>query len=453
MIAFKDFIRDSYAKSKKKEGMIEETTSQLQFPTGFMYLDYICGNYIIPEDDNGPVCKYHNVGILAGSVNMVIAKSQGGKSTLASELAIGILEPWLTEEGMRRYLPEKGNENFDFQPRSIIQYIDTEKTATVDYLKKIMCVKNSILKRTLVIDQIDTDKELYQVLDQHIEYKKKYMQKVTYPMRDAYNDPIVMYPPTVVIADSITQLEMEKMDGMDEKAYEAQMQNPAGAQRAKVISQIYKQLVNKAKQYNIIIFCINHINKAPQMSFLPQPKQYHGLKQDETIAGGERALYLTTNILRLDRIKQIGQEKASWLDLGEGITGFVVAASFIKNKSNSKGNTCYLVYTNRRGYCPILSTLYTMKERGELSKSGNFYYLESFPSYKFTLKNAIDVFGDHPEMIMALYMECRDKFEKLLDNKPFAEIVAADKAKSDAVLDDDDDGVMSNLRNLANNFV
>ena len=88
MIAFKDFIRDSYAKSKKKDGMIEETTSQLQFPTGFMYLDYICGNYIIPEDDNGPVCKYHNVGMLAGSVNMVIAKSQGGKSTLASELAI-----------------------------------------------------------------------------------------------------------------------------------------------------------------------------------------------------------------------------------------------------------------------------------------------------------------------------------------------------------------------------
>ena len=451
---YREFLRDMKAKSKKKDDDdIEELTSQIQFPTGFIYLDYICGNYIIPENDDGPVCKYHNIGMCNGSVNMVIAKSQGGKSTLAAELGAGILEPWLTKDAMKRYLPKEGNEHFDFEPKPLLQYIDVEKTATVDYLKKTLCMKSSMLKRCLVINKIDTDRDLYRVLNQHVEFKKANMQKVAFPMRDAYDDPIYMYPPTVVVVDSITQLEMEKVDGMDEKAYEAQMQNPAGAQRAKVVSQVYKQLVNTAKTYNIIIFCINHINKAPQMGFLPQPKQYHGLKPDETISGGERALYLAANILRLDRVKNIGTEKASYLDLGEGVTGFIVNASFIKNKSNSKRGTCFLIYTNRRGYCPILSTLYTMRERGDLAKSGNFHYLDDLPSIKFTLKNCLDVFADHPEMITALYRQCVRKCEPLLDGRPFSEIVAEDAKHAKKVLESDDNEDDFSFANLTNSLV
>lgn len=438
---FKEFVQDLNKKAKKGQEVIEETTSQLQFPTGFIYLDYICGNYIIPETDEGPICQYHNIGILAGSVNMIIAKSQGGKTTIAAEMAAGIMEPWLSKESIKRYLPKEGNEHFDFEPSPLIQYIDSEKTMTADYLKKILCMKNSTMKNSIVINQIDTEKDLYHVLEQHIEFKKKYMTKVAFPMRDVYNEQVVMYPPTVAIIDSITQLEMSSVDGMDDDALKAQMQNTAGAQRAKAVSQIYRQLVIQAKKYNIIMFCINHINKAPQMSFLPQPKQFHGLKQDETIAGGERPLYLATNILRLDRVKQIGQEKSSWLDLGDGVTGFIVKAAFIKNKSNSRGNQCFLVYTNRRGYCPILSTLYTMKENEELQKVGNFYVLDDLPSIKFTFKNVLDVFAEHPEMIGALYEQCKRKLEPLLDNKSFGEIVAADKKKSQAILDDDSDGL------------
>ena len=438
---FKEFVQDLNKKAKKGKEVIEETTSQLQFPTGFIYLDYICGNYIIPETDEGPICQYHNIGILAGSVNMIIAKSQGGKTTIAAEMAAGIMEPWLSKESIKRYLPKEGNEHFDFEPNPLIQYIDSEKTMTADYLKKILCMKNSTMKNAIVINQIDTEKDLYHVLEQHIEFKKKYMTKVAFPMRDVYNEQVVMYPPTIAIMDSITQLEMSSVDGMDDDALKAQMQNTAGAQRAKAVSQIYRQLVIQAKKYNIIMFCINHINKAPQMSFLPQPKQFHGLKQDETIAGGERPLYLATNILRLDRVKQIGQEKSSWLDLGDGVTGFIVKAAFIKNKSNSRGNQCFLVYTNRRGYCPILSTLYTMKENEELQKVGNFYVLDDLPSIKFTFKNVLDVFAEHPEMIGALYEQCKRKLEPLLDNKSFGEIVAADKKKSQAILDDDSDGL------------
>lgn len=441
VMKFKAFVQDLNKKAKKGQDVIEETTSQLQFPTGFIYLDYICGNFITPENDDGPVCQYHNIGVLAGSVNMIIAKSQGGKTTIAAEMAAGVMEPWLTKESIKRYLPAEGNEHFDFEPNPLIQYIDTEKTMTIDYLKKILRMKNKTLKNTVTINQINTEKDLYRALEQHIEFKKKYMTKVAFPMRDAYNEQVVMYPPTVAVIDSITSLEMSSVDGMDDEALKAQMQNPAGAQRAKVISQIYRQLVIQAKKYNIIMYCINHINKSPQMTFLPQPKQFHGLKQDETIAGGERPLYLTTNILRLDRVKQIGQEKSSWLDLGDGVTGFIVKASFIKNKSNSRGNHCFLVYTNRRGYCPILSTLYTMKENEELKRVGNFYVLDDLPSIKFTFKNVFDVFAEHPEMISALYEQCKRKLDYLLDNRSFGEIVAIDKKKSQEILDDDSDGL------------
>ena len=217
------------------------------------------------------------------------------------------------------------------------------------------------------------------------------------------------------------------------------MQNPAGAQRAKIISAIYTQLVSVAKKYNIVFFMVNHINKAPAMSFLPQPKQYHGLKQDETISGGERSMYLVTNILRLDRVKSIGTEKSSYLDLGEGVTGHVCLASFIKNKSNSRNNTCFLIYTNRRGFDPLLSTLYTAKERGDLQKVGNFFVLDNFPSYKFTLKTAHEVFAEHPEMILALYLQFRDKCEVLMDNRPFSEILDMDRKQTEMMLNDDEE--------------
>ena len=231
------------------------------------------------------------------------------------------------------------------------------------------------------------------------------------------------YAPTGLIIDSMSQLLLEEVDdpaivkkkGGLQDLYESATKGPAGAQRAKIISALYSQLVNYAKRYNIIIFSINHINKMPAIMGIPV-KQYRGLRAGETIGGGERAIYLASNILRLDVIKNIGGQSSTSVQLGEGITGHVAIASWIKSKSNSRSNNCQLVYTNQNGYDQLMSSIWFSKENGDLAKSGNFYYVNGYPEYKFTLKTATDTFAEHPELFGAYYDQLRDCCSKMLDN-------------------------------------
>ena len=325
-----------------------------------------------------------------------------------------------------------------------IQIMDTEKTLTLDYVKKLTHYANKDLKRLVMINQITTDKDLIVAIEKHIKFKVSHMAPTLCPMLDIYGNPMTKYPPTVVIIDSMSQLLLEDVDDPSKKGglqdvYESVTKGPSGAQRAKIISALYSQLVNYAKRYNIIIFSINHINKMPAIMGIPV-KQYRGLRAGETIGGGERAIYLASNILRLDVIKNIGGKSSTSLQLGDDIIGHVALASWIKSKSNSKSNTCQLVYTNQNGYDPLLSSLYYAKEIGDLAKAGNYFYVNKHPDEKFTLKTYFDVFADHPELFTAFYEQTRDNCEKMLDNPETAkqhEKKLLDKIRDDIRNDED----------------
>ena len=448
MIDFMDFLTENT--DKKNQLMI--ATSMMQYPTGFMYLDYGVGSYAtVYDSDDDPICTYHNIGITEGSVNVVISKSQGGKTSLLINLAAAIIEPYVRSVYYQRFIdkikqdyPKMKVPESDGLP--FIQIMDTEKTLTLDYVKKLTHYANKDLKRLVMINQITTDKDLIVAIEKHINFKVSHMSPKLCPMLDIYGNPMTKYPPTVVIIDSMSQLLLEDVDdptkskkGGLQDVYESVTKGPAGAQRAKIISALYSQLVNYAKRYNIIIFSINHINKMPAIMGIPV-KQYRGLRAGETIGGGERAIYLASNILRLDVIKNIGGKSSTSLQLGDDITGHVALASWIKSKSNSKSNTCQLVYTNQNGYDPLLSSLYYAKEIGDLAKSGNYFYVDKHPDEKFTLKTYFDVFADHPELFTAFYEQTRDNCEKMLDNPEIAkqhEKKLLDKIRDDIRNDED----------------
>ena len=95
MMDFKQF-RDE-AGGNKKDNPFMYSTTMPQHPTGFMYLDYGCGSYVnVYNDDEEPIYTYHNVGITSGSVNTIISKSQGGKTSLAIAMAAAIIEPFFS---------------------------------------------------------------------------------------------------------------------------------------------------------------------------------------------------------------------------------------------------------------------------------------------------------------------------------------------------------------------
>lgn len=427
MKEFREFLNAN----QDKKNPISTVTSFAQYPTGFMYTDYGTGSFLtVHDDDERPLYQYHNIGIPQGSVISIISKSQGGKTTLSAKMSAAIIEPYInyviqqhTMNDVVRQIGEKKGVDFSMEGYPVIEILDTEKTLPVDYVKKIMQYTNKLIQRHVAINPITTDKDLIMALEKHVKFKAAHMKKIPMPILDMFGKPIIDYPPTIMIVDSGSQLLLEDCDdpnlakkGMSiMDIYNSATMNTAGARRAKVITAMYSQIVNYAKKYNVIVFMINHINKMLPVNGIPV-KQYRGLRAGETIGGGEKAIYLCANILRLDVIKSIGYDSATSLNLGDGVTGFISKAAWIKSKSNSKSNISFLCYTNKAGYDPLLSCLYQGKENGDLLKSGNFHYVKGYDKYKFTLKNYDEVFGDHPELFMAYYDDLKEKCAKYLDN-------------------------------------
>lgn len=424
-----DNFMDFLVETRDKKNPLRVATCIPQCPTGFMYLDYGNGSYLNVYDLNErPLYTYHNIGIPAGSVNVVISKSQGGKTTLLIEMAMAIIAPYIQDflyrDVIKGITPPKTKMPVQ-EGMPFMQILDTEKTLPIDYVKSLTRYRNRELRQCVAINPITTDKDLIAAVEKHIKFKVERMSPTIMPLLDIFGAPIWEYPPTVIIVDSMSQLLLEEVDdpavikagkkGSLQDLYESATKGPAGAQRAKTVSALYSQLVNYAKRYNIIFFSINHINKMPAIMGIPV-KQYRGLRPGETIGGGERAIYLASNILRLDVIKNIGGKSASSIQLGDGVTGHVAIASWIKSKSNSKSNSCQLVYTGDGGYNQLLSSLWYGKELGTLAKSGNYYYLNRYPDIKFTMKNYADVFADHPELFAAYYDQLRDECANMLDN-------------------------------------
>lgn len=431
MMDFKQFLDE--AGGNKKDNPFMYSTTMPQHPTGFMYLDYGCGSYVtVYNDDEIPLYTYPNVGITSGSVNTIISKSQGGKTSLAIAMAAAIIEPYFSPLYQQRYIDENTPpkmKDIIQRAKPFIQIVDTEKTLPMDYVKKLTHYTNRQVQERVMINQITTDSEFMNLMEKHIKYKVQYMNPAICPMLDIFGKPILEYPPTVMIIDSMTQLLIESVDdptkidakkGGLQDIYDSATKGPAGAQRAKVISALYSQMVNYAKKYNIIIFSINHINKMPAIMGIPV-KGAVFLKASETIAGGERALYLSSSILRLDVIKAVNPISSSAVNLGEDVKGHIAIASWIKCKSNSRKNSCQLVFTNTNGYDQLLSNLWYAKEIGELAKKGNYYYIDKHPDKLFTFKNYSEVFASNPELFSAFYDQLRGNCEKLLDNPDIAQ--------------------------------
>lgn len=454
--------------TQSKKDALMTTTSMPQYPSGYMYLDYGTGSYLtVCDDDEVPLYQYHNVGITCGSVNTIIAKSQGGKTTLATSIAAAIIEPYITkvlyQSIMRDVATSKKVKKIpELTGWPMIQILDTEKTLPVDYVKKVTRYTNKLTNRHISINQITTDKDLMLALDKHVKFKVDNMERIPMPMLDIFGNPIMEYPPTVLIVDSMSQLLLEDCDDPSAIAkakkggildiYAAATQNTAGARRAKIITALYSQLVNYAKRYNIIIFSICHINKMLPQNGIPV-KQYRGLRASETIGGGEKAIFLAATILRLDVIKNVSSEGSTSVNLGEGITGHIAIASWIKSKSNSKMNKCQIVYTNEAGYDQMLSNLWFAKEAGDIPKAGNSLYIPGFEKYKFNMKNYREVFGEHPEMFSWLYDQLRDRCAKMLDNPDRA--MSADRRLLEKIRDDiheDDDFSRSDAMDMDDMF-
>lgn len=415
--SFNDHIRSVNSSLKKGANGIRSFTSIPMMATGNLYRDYNNGiNHIIYDDDEKPLYQYHNVGYMYAAVNVVIGKSNVGKTQYALKIIAAMAEPYLSKAlfdhyyGMAIHKSKKPED----RAKTAIIIADSEHTLEMSNSKRVTKFTNRYLKDYISQVDVATDDDLVNLIKEHIAFKVENMKPITHPMPDLYGEPIVAYPPTFMLVDSMSNIVIAGIDGV--KDFEKATNNMAGAQRAKRITGIITSMIEEAQRYNITFVIINHINKLISAGYGPQPKQYRGLKQDESLGGGEKGLYMASNMDRLELVKVVGSIVPSHLNLGSDVEGALVKLTQIKSKTNVFGRSSHMIFTNEDSYNFLLSTLYEAILRGHIKKSGNFYVLDEYPDKKFSLKNNDykKVFGENPKMLSALYDQLLPKIEPLL---------------------------------------
>ena len=246
-----------------------------------------------------------------------------------------------------------------------------------------------------------------------------------YEYYTGYYDPsgnrIYKLEPSIVILDSVAMLMPEDLtsEGKDGGEIAGSM---AITGVAKVNTQLVKRVIPMLKAANIIWFVINHI--LPDPSPIPKKAQVAWLKIGERCPGGETAIYLANNFIRVNDSTKLSAEK----DLG--VYGINVELELVKSRTNKPGITVPLILDYNEGFNKELSLYALLKKHNRINGAGAYLYIGEHSEYKFSQKKIMEKLQD-PEFAKIFMEEVFDVLETLINTSTIIESVEEDKPKVD----------------------
>ena len=221
---------------------------------------------------------------------------------------------------------------------------------------------------------------------------------------DTQGNRIFKLQPTVVILDSLAMLMPRDLTEGGEIAGSMTITSVA-----KVNTQLVKRIIPLLKSANIIWFMItdkffeflspyyfiNHI--LPDPSPIPKKAQVAWLKIGERCPGGETAIYLANNLLRIDDSSKLSADK----DLG--INGINVDIQLVKSRTNRPGVSVPMILDYDTGFSPELSLYALLKKHKKINGAGAYLYIGDHSDHKFSQKNILKELKD-PEFAK-IFME------------------------------------------------
>lgn len=380
-----DQFRAALAKDKKAKHLLEEAQADVFYSTGFTGVDYLNGTKI-HVNGNGINMVYNAVGIIDGSSSTIISRPKTGKSTLLVQIAGNILRAFPSADcfidDIESSLPQTRKEFLLGLPE--------------EELKKRVHIRNTGITTESVYTQIKY------IHDIKVENRSDYLYNTGF--YDIFGNEIVKMIPTVYIIDSFAMLMPEDIQ-IDEEVGN----NMDGSQSAKKNSQLVKKISQLLKDANIILFTINHIQDDINMSFIPKAAQISGLKQGERLPGGKAAMYLASNMFRLDDKGTLKESE------GLGIRGNVVELSLVKTRTNADRRSIPLIFDKTVGaFDNILSLFYFLKTQGCVGGAGKSMYLENAPDIKFSQKEFKEELLRNTDLQAAFTDMVRQNLEPLL---------------------------------------
>lgn len=336
----------------KNEGLLD-----VGYSTGFTSLDFRNGTSFMGKKDGKPI-KNYILGLIDGSMNMIVGRSSSGKTTLAMQMAGNIVREF--EDGVIYHDDIEGGTNYP-RRKLLLNFSDEEMENKYIYRNSGITVEN-----------------LYQRIKLIYDTKMEHADELTYGtgIYDTNGDEVLKLIPTVYIVDSVAALMPEKY--ADEDEISGQMAATATAKANKAMANRLLQLLKPA---NIIMIFINHINDDVTTGLFPKKAMLPFLKQGETLPGGKGIHYFQNNIIRIDDGSKLKSEDKFRID------GNIAMVSFLKSRTNKSGQGVPLIFDQNLGYDNELSILQLLSQNKMINGAGAHLYIGDNKDKKFSNKN------------------------------------------------------------------
>ncbi|MBR6289150.1 MAG: hypothetical protein IKR19_07445 [Acholeplasmatales bacterium] len=375
----------------KDAGINRSAEFDVQYSTGFLGLDYLNGTVVHVQSEDRSF-TYNSLGIVDGSANTIIGRSNSGKSTFTIQVIGNIIRPFI-KKGLPTgiFIDDIEGSLPMVRKAFLLEFSEKELEEYVD-------VRNTGITTENVMQRI---KALH---DEKVNNRKKYEYDTG--LFDVYGNKIYKLIPTIYMIDSLPML-LPK-DLTEEEELGGSM---SASSIAKSNTMLSKQIIQLCKESGIILFTINHILDEIQMGFIPKAAQIAGLKQGERLPGGKAAMYLANNMFRLDDSTML---KASE---GFGIDGSIVSLTIIKSRTNATRRSIPLIFNKSEGkFDDTLSLFQLLKNEGVFKGAGSYQYVDGCEDIKFSQKTFKEVLSTSPELQKAFASECLKVLKGLLSD-------------------------------------
>ena len=356
MFSLMSSFREKVGKDKDQR-MSQEAVFDVAYATGFLAFDFLNGTVVHVKTPEKKF-KYNSIGIVDGSITMVIGRSGCGKTTWLVQTAGNI---------MRRF------------PKACTWHDDIEGGIVEARRERLtglfgQDLKDRYLSRNSGVNTENIYERIKIIHDLKMENREEYEYDTG--LYTSRGEKIYKLQPSIYILDSLAMLTPDKYTDEDELS--GQMSTTAAA---KANAQLFRRVVPLLKSANIMLFVVNHITQNIDINPMAKKKaKLSYLKQDESLPGGNTPIYLSNLLIRFDDNTKLKDTE------GLGIAGNIVDLTLLKSRTSNVGKSIPLIFDHKRGFDAELSLLQLLKDMKLLNGAGAYLYFKDRSDFKFSQK-------------------------------------------------------------------
>lgn len=347
------------------------------YSTGIDLIDYMNG-YMSCEGEL-------MLGVRGGRLVQIVGPSGSGKSTLAIQIACNIVK--------------------DYDSSDVI-HLDYEKAASKERIMSLANWDNETYEEKYQIKQLDlTGETLYTLIKEIEKLKKENRESIILNSGKTGRDgkPIMIYPPTVVIVDSVAMMAPKDIEEDDE------LRGSMGASAiAKFNTNLFKRIVGSLANVNIILILVNHLNQKVEIGPVKSKVSLNYLGQDETIPGGRALSYISDTLISLTPSTKFKDNE------GLKITGFELKAKLIKSRNSEAGQEVVVVYEQKSGINNLLTNFNILKNAKRINV-GAFCKFPEWADTSFRQADFAAMYSQDDKLKRAFDKAVKEELSKLIN--------------------------------------